>query len=63
MWRKDKETTLRRFTVEISHSWTFKCQYLLATEGENLPKIEFFNAVARLEAGPAQFSNALGQRG
>jgi hypothetical protein len=32
------------------------------TEGANSPKIEFFNALARLEAGLAQFGNMLGQR-
>jgi hypothetical protein len=31
--------------------------------GANPPKIEFFNAVARLEAGLVQFSNVLDQRG
>jgi hypothetical protein len=33
------------------------------TEGANPSKIEFFDAVARLEAGLMQFSNALDQRG
>jgi hypothetical protein len=33
------------------------------TEGVNPPKIEFFNVVARLEAGLAQFADTLGQRG
>jgi hypothetical protein len=49
--------------VRISHSRIFECQYLPATEGANLPNIEFFDAMARLEAGLTQFSNALGQRG
>jgi hypothetical protein len=48
--------------VGISHSRTFECQYLLVTEGADPLKIEFFDAVARLEAGLEQFSNALGQR-
>jgi hypothetical protein len=51
--RKDKETTFRRFTVGISHSWIFERQFLPATEGANPPKIEFFDAVARFEAGLA----------
>jgi hypothetical protein len=63
MWRKDKETTLWRFAVGIGNSRTFEWQYLLATEGANPPKIEFFDAVAGLKAGLAQFSNVLGQRG
>jgi hypothetical protein len=32
------------------------------TEVANPPKIKFFNAVARLEAGVVQFSNTLDQR-
>jgi hypothetical protein len=32
-------------------------------EGVNPLKIEFFNAVARLEASLVQFSNVLDQRG
>jgi hypothetical protein len=51
------------FAVRIGHSWTFECQYLPATEGANSLNVEFFDAVAHLEAGLAQFSNALGQRG
>jgi hypothetical protein len=47
--------------VGIGHSRTFKRQFLLATEGVNLLKIEFFDAVARLEAGLVQFSNMLDQ--
>jgi hypothetical protein len=53
--------TFRRFAVGIGHSRTFECQFLLTTEGVNPPKIEFFDAVARLEAGLAQFGNMLGQ--
>jgi hypothetical protein len=30
------------------------------TEGANPPKIEFFDALVRLEVGLAQFNNALG---
>jgi hypothetical protein len=39
--------------VGIGHSRTFKRQFFLATEGVNLLKIKFFDAVARLEAGLA----------
>jgi hypothetical protein len=62
MQRKDKGTTFRRFTVGIGHSQTFECQFLPTTEGANPPKIEFFDAVAHLEADLAQFGNTLGQR-
>jgi hypothetical protein len=37
-------------TVGIVHSWTFERQFLTVTEGANPPKIELFDAVARLEA-------------
>jgi hypothetical protein len=60
--RKDKGTTFRRFTVGIGHSRAFERQFLSATKGVDPPKIEFFNTVARLEAGLAQFSNTHGQR-
>jgi hypothetical protein len=55
-------TTFRRFTVGIDHSRTFERQFLPVTEGVNPSKIEFFDAVARLMAGLAQFGNTLGQR-
>jgi hypothetical protein len=48
--------------VGIGHSRTFEHQFLSAIEGANPPKIEFFDAVARLEAGLSQFSNTPGQR-
>jgi hypothetical protein len=41
---------------------TFECQFLLATEGANPPKIELFDTAERLEAGLVQFGNTLGQR-
>jgi hypothetical protein len=62
MWRKNKETTIRRFAVRIGHSRIFECQCLPTTEGVTPPNEEFFDVVARLEVGLAQFSNALGQR-
>jgi hypothetical protein len=60
MWRKDRETPLCWFAVRIGHSQTFECQCLPVTKGANPPNIEFFDAVTRLEAGLAQFSNTLG---
>jgi hypothetical protein len=51
--RKVKGITFQRFTVEIGQSRTFERQFLPTTEGANPPKIELFNAVARLEAGLA----------
>jgi hypothetical protein len=48
--------------VGIDHSRTFERQFLPVSEGANPPKIEFFDAVACLEADLAQFGNTLGQR-
>jgi hypothetical protein len=60
MRRTDKETTFQRFIVEIGHSRTFERQFLPTTKGVNPPKIEFFDVVARREAGLVQFDNTLG---
>jgi hypothetical protein len=49
--RKVKGITFRRFAVGISQSRTFECQFLPVTERAKPPKIELFDAVARLEAG------------
>jgi hypothetical protein len=62
MWRKNKETTFWRFAVRISHSRIVKCQCLPVIDGVNPLNEEFFDAVARLKASLAQFSNAFGQR-
>jgi hypothetical protein len=48
--------------VRIGHSQTFERQFLSVTEWANPPKIEHFDAVARLEAGRVKFGNTLGQR-
>jgi hypothetical protein len=45
----------------IGHPWTFECQGLPATKGVNPSKIKFFDAVASLEYGLAQLSDALDQ--
>jgi hypothetical protein len=50
------------FAVGIGHSRAFERQFLPTAEGVNPLKIEFFDAVARLEASLAQFGNMLGQR-
>jgi hypothetical protein len=49
--------------IRFSHSQTFKYQYFPVTKGANLSNVEFFDAVAHIETGLAQFSNAFGQRG
>jgi hypothetical protein len=60
--RKDEGTTFRRLVVRIGHSRAFERQFLPVTEGVNPPKVEFFDVVARLEAGLTLFDNTLGQR-
>jgi hypothetical protein len=51
--RKDEGTTFRRLVVRIGHSRAFERQFLPTIEGENPPKVEFFDAVARVKAGLA----------
>jgi hypothetical protein len=46
----------------VGHLRTFERQFHPATEEANPPKIEFFDAVACLEASLAQFDNTPGQR-
>jgi hypothetical protein len=51
--RKDEGTTFRRLVVRIGHSRAFERQFLPTIEGENPPKVEFFDTVARVKAGLA----------
>jgi hypothetical protein len=57
--RKYKEVTGQR----IVQPGGFKSQSFPATEGANPPKIKFFDAVARLEPGLAQLTDAPNQSG
>jgi hypothetical protein len=41
----------------------FECQLLPTAKGVNSPKMELFDAVARLEPGLVEFSHALDQSG
>jgi hypothetical protein len=61
--RKYKEVTRQRVTARIGQPGGFKSQSFPATEGANPPKIKFFDAVARLEPGLAQLSDAPNQSG
>jgi hypothetical protein len=58
-----KNFTWKRIMTRIGQPWGFKSQSFPATEGANLPKIKFFGAVARLEPGLAQLSDAPNQSG
>jgi hypothetical protein len=61
--RKYKEVTRQRIAARIGQPGEFKSQSFPATEGANPPKIKFFDAVARLEPGLAQLSDAPNQSG
>jgi hypothetical protein len=61
--RKYKDVTGQRIAARISQPGGFKSQSFPAIEGANPPKIKFFNAVARLEPGLAQLSDAPNQSG
>jgi hypothetical protein len=61
--REYKNFTWKRIAARIGQPWGFKSQSFSATEGANPPKIEFFGAVARLEPGLAQLSDAPNQSG
>jgi hypothetical protein len=58
--RKDEDITISRVAARIGHLRVI-CQFLLATEGVNLPKIKLFNVVACLKFGLAQFNDTLDQ--
>jgi hypothetical protein len=61
--RKYKEVIGQRIAVRIGQPRGFKRQSFSVTEGANPPKIKFFGAVARLEPGLAQLSDAPNQSG
>jgi hypothetical protein len=58
-----KDITGQRIATRIRQLGGFKSQSFPATEGANSPKIKFFGAVARLEPGMAQLSDAPNQSG
>jgi hypothetical protein len=51
--------TLSKFTTGIGLPRVFECQLLPTAKGTNSPKMELFDAVARLEPGLVEFSHAL----
>jgi hypothetical protein len=61
--REYKDVTGQRITARIGQPGRFKSQSFPVTEGANPPKIKFFGAVARLEPGLAQLSDAPRQSG
>jgi hypothetical protein len=61
--REYKDVTGQRIATRIGQPGGFKSQSFLVTEGANPPKIKFFNAVACLEPGLTQLSDAPNQSG
>jgi hypothetical protein len=61
--RKYKEVTGQRIAARIGQPGGFKSQSFPATEEANPPKIKFFDAVAHLEPGLAQLTDAPNQSG
>jgi hypothetical protein len=61
--REYKDVIRQRIATRIGQLGGFKSQSFSATEGVNPPKIKFFGAVARLEPGLAQLSDAPNQSG
>jgi hypothetical protein len=61
--REYKDVIGQRIAARIGQPGGFKSQNFLAIEGANPPKIKFFDAVARLEPGLAQLSDAPNQSG
>jgi hypothetical protein len=59
--REYKDVTGQRIAARIGQPGGFKSQSFLVTEGANPSKIKFFGAVARLEPGLAQLSDAPNQ--
>jgi hypothetical protein len=59
--REYKDVTGQRITARIDQPRGFKSQSFSATEGANPLKIKFFGAVARLEPGLEQLSDAPNQ--
>jgi hypothetical protein len=54
-----EDLTTSRITAGIGHPRAFESQCLPAAEGANSPKMKFFNAMACLEPGLAEFNNML----
>jgi hypothetical protein len=61
--RKYIEVTGQKVAARIGQPGGLKSQSFSVTEGANPPKIKFFDAVARLEPGLAQLSDAPNQSG
>jgi hypothetical protein len=61
--REYKDVTEQRITGRIGQPGGFKRQSFPVTKGANPPKIKFFDAVACLEPGLAQLSDAPNQSG
>jgi hypothetical protein len=61
--KQDGNLTVCRLTVRINHPRALISAFVSTTEGADLPKMEFFNAVARLKPSLTELSYALDQGG
>jgi hypothetical protein len=61
--RQGEKFTISRFAVGIGHPRGLIGAFVPVAEGVNSLKMEFFDAVARLKPGSAEFSYALDQSG
>jgi hypothetical protein len=53
--------TLCRISAGIGQPWALVCQFFPVPEGANPPKMKLFNTMARVMAGPMEFSSAIDQ--
>jgi hypothetical protein len=56
-----EKLTVCMLMVGIGHPWELVGTFVLMTEGENSPMVEFLNAVAHLEPGLTELRDALDQ--
>jgi hypothetical protein len=61
--RQGGKLTINKFTAGIGHPWALVGAFVPTVEGVNLPKMEFFDAVARFKPGPMELRYALDQGG
>jgi hypothetical protein len=54
-----EKLTVCMLMVGIGHPWELVGTFVLMTEGENSPMVEFLNAVAHLEPGLTELRDAL----
>jgi hypothetical protein len=61
--RQGGKLTISRFAAGVGHRQALIGAFVPTSKGLNSPKMEFFDAVARLKPGPVELSYALDQGG